>query len=51
MSNSFSAVIVRHRVGAKRRPMTGSGGRSSIPEAAVLKLRGHRILDARLSRA
>jgi len=26
------AVIARHRVGASRRPMTGSSGRSSIPE-------------------
>jgi hypothetical protein len=28
---ALSAVIARHRVGASRRPMTGSGGRSSIP--------------------
>ena len=32
---TISTVIVRHRVGATRRPMTGSGGRSSIPEQAL----------------
>jgi hypothetical protein len=34
-------VIARHRVGAMRRPMTGSGGQSSIPEAddGIEKLR------------
>jgi hypothetical protein len=31
----FSIVIARHRVGATRGPMTGSGGRSGIPETFV----------------
>ncbi len=31
---TLSAVIARHRVGAARRPMTGSGGRSGIPRVS-----------------
>jgi len=34
-----TAVIARHRVGATRRPMTGSSGRSNIPEP-LLESRG-----------
>jgi len=30
-ANDTAIVIARQRVGAKRRPMTGSSGRSSIP--------------------
>jgi hypothetical protein len=39
------AVIVRHRVGATRRPMTGSSGRSSIPETLMIESRGRGVLD------
>jgi hypothetical protein len=42
---TLSAVIVRHRVGATRRPMTGSSGRSSIPEALMIESRGRGVLD------
>jgi hypothetical protein len=42
---TLSAVIVRHRVGAMRRPMTGSSGQSSIPEALMIESRGRGILD------
>jgi hypothetical protein len=42
---SHSAVIVRHRVGASRRPMTGSSGRSSIPETLMMESRGRGVLD------
>ncbi len=42
---TLSAVIVRHRVGATRRPMTGSSGRSSIPETLMIKSRGRGVLD------
>jgi hypothetical protein len=38
-------VIARHRVGAMRRPMTGSSGRSSIPETLMMESRGRGVLD------
>src|SRR5260370_25018422 len=38
-------VIVRHRVGASRRPMTGSSGRSSIPETLENKSKSRSVLD------
>jgi hypothetical protein len=41
-------VIARHRVGAARRPMTGSSGRSSIPEPSVIGPKGRGVLDTRL---
>jgi hypothetical protein len=47
---TLSAVIARHRVGATRRPMTGSGGRSSIPEAPENKPRGLAYWIGRSSR-
>jgi hypothetical protein len=43
---SNQTVIARQRVGAKRRPMTGSSGRSSIPEALMAKPSGRGVLDA-----
>jgi len=42
---TLSTVIVRHRVGASRRPMTGSGGRSSIPETPAMESKGRCVLD------
>ncbi len=45
---AFSAVIARHRVGAARRPMTGSSGRSSIPETPVIEPRSRSVLDTPL---
>jgi hypothetical protein len=45
-----STVIARHRVGASRRPMTGSNGRSSIT-AFVVEAKGRGVLDIRLWRA
>jgi hypothetical protein len=42
---TLSGVIVRHRVGATRRPMTGSSGRSSIPATLMIESRGRGVLD------
>jgi hypothetical protein len=42
---TLSAVIARHRVGASRRPMTGSGGRSKYSEASVIESRSRSVLD------
>jgi hypothetical protein len=38
-------VIVRHWVGAGRRPMTGSSGRPSIPETLMIESKGRGVLD------
>jgi hypothetical protein len=45
---TLSAVIARHRFGASRRPMTGSSGRSSIPEALTIKSQSRGVLDTPL---
>src|SRR5216684_4191204 len=37
---TLSAVITRHRVGASRRPMTGSSGRSKYSRALEVPMRG-----------
>jgi hypothetical protein len=42
--STLSAVIARHRVGV-RRLMTGSGGRSSIPETPMIQSRSCSVLD------
>jgi hypothetical protein len=39
------AVIAHHRGGARRRPMKGRGGRSSIPETPMIESRGRGALD------
>jgi hypothetical protein len=41
-----STVIARHRVGASRRPMTGSSGRSNIPPAFVVESKGRGVLES-----
>src|SRR6202161_3493417 len=43
-------VIARHRVSPSARPMTGSCGRSSIPETSMLEPRSWDVLDAPPSR-
>ena len=43
---AFSTVIVRHRVSPAASPMTGSSGRSSIPETSVVETIGRGVLDS-----
>src|ERR1700704_896928 len=41
----ISSVVTRHRVGRMGRPMTGSGGGPSIPEAPTIEPRNRGVLD------
>jgi hypothetical protein len=42
---ALSIVIVRHRAGAKAPPMTGSSGRSSVPETSAMESIARGVLD------
>src|SRR4051812_8647814 len=49
-SRDSEGIFGRHRPPTGRanaRPMTGSGGRSSIPEAAMIEPKGRSVLDTR----
>jgi hypothetical protein len=48
MTTTLSGVIARHRLGAARRPMTGSDGRSRMPEMAVMESKSRGVLDTRV---
>src|SRR5450432_1245818 len=49
LAMTSATVIARHRVGALRRPMTGSGGQSSIPETPMMESKSRLQIPAPLA--